>query len=129
MEFGLKFKNMCLKFPNLISSLNINLKFLTESPLSAMKTKFTIALYLFIATMSIKAQTDPILDAFTKSHYFEKFVNYTSAIDALKPVYSADSYEINLRLGWLCYKVGLAKESMEYYEKSLRIREKLEDGG
>ena len=80
-----------------------------------MKTKFTIALFLFIATMSIKAQTDPVLDAFTKSHYFEKFVNYTSAIDALKPVYSADSYEINLRMGWLHYKVGLAKESMDYY--------------
>jgi len=40
----------------------------------------------------------------------------------LKEVYNEDSYEINLRLGWLNYLSGLFTESMPYYQKCIQLK-------
>jgi tetratricopeptide (TPR) repeat protein len=40
---------------------------------------------------------------------------------ALKAYYNADSYEINLRLGWLTYLQGQFTESMSYYNKAIEL--------
>ncbi|MFM7021860.1 MAG: tetratricopeptide repeat protein [Flavobacteriales bacterium] len=70
---------------------------------------------MMLGTMA-GAQENLLEDAFTQSYYSEKQANYTLAISTLKKVYDPQSYEINLRLGWLCYSAGLYKESLNYYQ-------------
>ncbi len=40
----------------------------------------------------------------------------------IKEVYSEKSYEINLRLGWLCYLLGNYTESVSYYNKAIQLQ-------
>lgn len=75
---------------------------------------------LLFSSLSI-AQNDNLVDAFTKSYQYEKNGNYTAAISTLKNVYIEDSYECNLRLGWLTYNAGLYQESISYYQKAINL--------
>jgi tetratricopeptide (TPR) repeat protein len=59
--------------------------------------------------------------AFSDSYAKEKSGKYPDAVMALKASYSADSYEINLRLGWLTYLQGQFSESMGYYNKAIEL--------
>ncbi|MBN2482402.1 MAG: tetratricopeptide repeat protein [Bacteroidales bacterium] len=69
------------------------------------------------------AQEDQqLLDAFSKSYQMEQEGNFTGAVASLQSVYSADSYEINLRIGWLLYLKGSLTESMEYYNKAINLK-------
>lgn len=88
-----------------------------------MKTTFTLFLIMLLMMRinSAKAQYNSVADAFTQSYYFEKVVNYTSAVASIKKVYDPNSYEINLRLGWLTYNAGLYKESMNYYQVAINL--------
>ncbi len=60
--------------------------------------------------------------AFQKSYELEYGGEYGKAINVLKEVYNEDSYEINLRLGWLNYLSGLFTESMPYYQKCIQLK-------
>jgi len=60
--------------------------------------------------------------AFLKSYELEYGGEYSKAINVLKDVYNEESYEINLRLGWLTYLSGLFSESIPYYEKSIMLK-------
>lgn len=84
-----------------------------------------IAYKLFIAAMMLStlsfSQDNSLEDVFTQSYYSEKQGNYTLAISAMKRVYDANSYEINLRLGWLNYSAGLYKESLNYYQIAINL--------
>lgn len=62
-----------------------------------------------------------ILDAFTKSYKYEKSGEYSKAIAEVKKVYNDESYEVNLRLGWLHYSSGLFTESIAYYQKAIAL--------
>jgi len=77
-------------------------------------------LALFLTT-SILAQTE-INEAFIKSYAFEKQGEYKKGVDALKEVYDASSYEINLRLGWLNYQAGIFTESVAHYQKAMELK-------
>jgi len=57
--------------------------------------------------------------AFEQSYIFEYNGDMTKAIESLKTIYQKDSYEINLRLGWLNYLAGIFTESIAYYQKSI----------
>lgn len=61
-------------------------------------------------------------DVFKKSYAFENAGKYTNAVDEIKKVYDAKSYEINLRLGWLYYMSGLFTEASAYYNKSIALK-------
>ena len=61
------------------------------------------------------------IDAFQESYINEASGSYESAIDNLKSVYKEDSYEINLRLGYLCYLAGKFTESIAYYNNAINI--------
>ena len=89
--------------------------------MKTVKKVFLISL-LVIGINTSKAQENSVIDAFTQSYYYEKVANFTSAVSTLKKVYAADSYEINLRLGWLTYNAGLYKESMNYYMTAINLR-------
>jgi len=80
-----------------------------------------VVVILFASSTMIKAQNNPVANAFTQSYYFEKVSNYPSAIAALKKVYSESSYEINLRLGWLTYSAASYQESINYYQKCIDL--------
>lgn len=63
-----------------------------------------------------------IQDAFEKSYLYEYSGDYSKAIDGLKEVYSEETYEINLRLGWLTYMAGFFTESTAYYQKAIDLK-------
>lgn len=84
------------------------------------KTLFSFLAVILITANSF-AQSNPLEDAFTQSHYFEKMSNYSSAISALKKVYDESSYEINLRLGYLTYLAASYQESVSYYQKAIKL--------
>jgi len=78
---------------------------------------------VFFTGNGLKAQDYKSLqDAFENSYAYENSSNYTKAIDALRKVYDEQSYEINIRLGWLCYKSGDHTESITYYTKAIELK-------
>jgi tetratricopeptide (TPR) repeat protein len=80
-------------------------------------------LFIFWST-SLFSQTDyPALqEAFRKSHLYESKGNFSEAIAVLKTVYQEDSYETNLRLGWVTYLGGLFTESAAFYQKAIKLK-------
>jgi tetratricopeptide (TPR) repeat protein len=68
-----------------------------------------------------KSQTKEITTAFTQSYTLESNKDYAAAITGLKSVYQDDSYEINLRLGWLYYQSKAYSEAITHYKKAVKI--------
>ncbi|NOZ35906.1 MAG: tetratricopeptide repeat protein [Chlorobi bacterium] len=88
-----------------------------------MKTITSLTLILFLSFTHIFAQSNSeIIKAFKTSYTLEKTGSYKKAADELKKVYSNESYEINLRLGWLEYNAGLFDESASHYQKALNLK-------
>ena len=79
---------------------------------------------LMIISLSLHGQANfkPIEDAFASSYLLQDKANYTGAIAALKAVYDENSYEINVRLGWLNYLGGFFTESAAYYQKAIKLK-------
>jgi len=78
---------------------------------------------ILISTNSFFAQSSAkIIDAFKTSYKLEEEGKYKSASDELKKVYSDDSYEINLRIGWLLYNAGLFDQSAAHYQKAINLK-------
>ena len=65
-----------------------------------------------------------IYQAFVKNYQYLDKADYKSAIAALKEVGDNTSYELNARLGWLCYTAGLYSESINYYTKAIELKPK-----
>ena len=79
--------------------------------------------FLFISIITINAQDFGVIqNAFNESYTREYSGEYSKAIQHLKDIYSEESYEINLRLGWLSYMAGFFTESLSYYQKSIDLR-------
>ena len=83
--------------------------------------KLFAVLLLTIFSFTVLAQ-DAVINAFKESYSLEKSGEYTKAIDKLKAVYQLDSYEMNLRLGWLNYLAGLLSESTSFYSKAVELK-------
>lgn len=80
---------------------------------------------VFLAiSFGINAQTnqEKLQEAFKNSYSYENKGEYSKAIKELKDNYHEDSYEINLRLGWLNYSSGNFTESMAYYQKAIQLQ-------
>lgn len=88
-----------------------------------LKRKINLFLFLLIFTSGmVKAQSfQDQVKAFQQSYLYEASGNYQEAISALKNIYIEDSYEINLRLGYLSYLSGRFTESIAYYNKSIAL--------
>ncbi len=79
------------------------------------------AIVLFAATAT--AQTaEETQKAFKASYANEYKANYTGAIANLQKVYKADSYECNLRIGWLNYMAKQYSISMNFYKKAIDLK-------
>jgi tetratricopeptide (TPR) repeat protein len=89
------------------------------------KLNATWILTLFtLISASLFGQTNytALQDAFSKSQAYESKGNFTDAISSMKAIYQEDSYEINLRLGWVCYLNGSFTESAAYYQKAIKLK-------
>jgi tetratricopeptide (TPR) repeat protein len=82
----------------------------------------TIGLYFVFMAFSIglSAQSAAV-NAFKQSYVHEKNGDFKKAVDELKKVYDENSYEINLRLGWLNYQAGVFTESVSHYQKAVNL--------
>jgi tetratricopeptide (TPR) repeat protein len=83
---------------------------------------------LFVIAMAVtilsKAQDDKVLAAFSSSYLGESNKEYLAAIIQLENVYDANSYAINLRLGWLQYLKKDYARSQSYYKKAMALEPK-----
>jgi tetratricopeptide (TPR) repeat protein len=78
--------------------------------------------FIFVASLQLTAQNGKILqEAFAASYKAETSGEYTRAIEILRKEYNENSYELNLRLGWLTYNNGSFTESAAYYNKAIQL--------
>jgi tetratricopeptide (TPR) repeat protein len=88
-----------------------------------LKIKPVLLITLILFNQSLIAQDfNTELKAFQESYLFEASGETQKAVAVLKKVYRENSYEINLRLGWLSYQSGLFTESLAYYNKAIQLR-------
>ncbi len=84
-----------------------------------------ISIFLMIATATVNAQSsayEEVVRGFQNSYLNEATGNIQTAIIDLKDIYDENSYEINLRLGWLSYSAGLFTESQSYYNRAVSLK-------
>ena len=83
----------------------------------------TTSLLLFLS-LNLFSQTNytALQEAFAKSQEYEGRGDFADAIATMKTVYQEDSYEINLRLGWVTYLNGSFTESAAYYQKAIKLK-------
>ena len=84
-------------------------------------------LFSFIFTFAVfqsgKTQNySKLITAFQKSYLQEAAGKLDKSIIPLKEIYDENSYEINLRLGWLTYQLGQFTPSMAYYRKAVSLK-------
>lgn len=89
--------------------------------METIKKLIFIGIFLMGNLASAQIPFENLQDAFSKSYEFEMKGNYISAVDQLKSVYQENSYETNLRLGWLNYMAGNFNESIAFYKKSIEL--------
>jgi len=81
------------------------------------------AICLIILSPALFAQDASSLEKiFEETYELESSGEYSKAISLLKEVYNGESYEINLRLGWLTYLSGNFTEAIPYYQKSIQLK-------
>ncbi len=84
--------------------------------------KLTSIFSLLLITNFVFAQDFSAMQkAFSESYVLEKSKNYDEAIKKIKSVFDNDSYEVNLRLGWLEYSAKNYTESQTHYARALEL--------
>lgn len=86
--------------------------------------KKTMALGMLFLSMHLTfAQNNfsNLKEAFSKSYELEAQGDFKLAANEVKAFYDANSYETNLRLGWLNYMAGNFNESISFYQKSIEL--------
>jgi len=58
---------------------------------------------------------------FEKSYAYESESKFREALDVLKNDYVDNSYEFNIRFGWLYYNIGDYPKSKTYYKKAMDL--------
>lgn len=88
-----------------------------------LKKTIVIAIFAFFGHSFIYAQNNfsKLQEAFSKSYELEAQGDFKLAVNEIKALYEEDSYEINLRLGWLNYMAGSFNESIAFYKKSMEL--------
>ena len=80
-----------------------------------------LAVIITVTSLTVNSQNKALANAFSQSYDYEAIAKYDAAISSINTVYSATSYEINLRLGWLNYLAGKYKESVSFYQKAIAL--------
>ena len=83
-----------------------------------MKSLISILLFLPLFCFS---QIEQNIEAFSESYALEAVGNFAKGIEEIESIYDENSYEINLRLGWLYYNLGNYFESKNKYQKAVDL--------
>lgn len=86
-----------------------------------LKRYVLFVVFIVLTSVNAAAQGGDVTAVFAKSYELENDGKYGEAVLVLKKV-SADTYALNLRLGWLSYLDGKYKEAMNYYAKAIQLR-------
>jgi tetratricopeptide (TPR) repeat protein len=86
-----------------------------------MKRSTLTAIFILLALAAVAQDYTKLTAAFGESYSKEKEGKYGDAVKVLKANYEANSYEINLRLGWLTYLQGQFSESLSYYNRAIEL--------
>lgn len=86
-----------------------------------MKFSFSITLILFSHLGLMAQDYSGWQSVFEKSYELEKKHQYKESLDVLKEHYTADSYDFNIRYGWLYYNLGDYPKSKEYYKIAMKL--------
>jgi len=85
--------------------------------------RISIALIFSLTSFAVQAQNyEKTIEGFQNSYLHEASGNLAEAILDLKNIYDENSYEVNLRLGWLTYSSGLFNDAQSYYNKSILLK-------
>lgn len=85
--------------------------------------KISIAVIIMLQTVLASAQNEAAMqNAFSESYTMEYNQKYTEAIAVLNKLYREDSYELNLRLGWLHFSNKNYTQSQGYYQKAVALK-------
>lgn len=87
-----------------------------------MKSIILFLSFILIGFQAAQATDEKELAAFKTSYSLETKSEFTKAIAVMKEVYREDSYEINIRLGYLCYEAGQFTQSMTYYQNAISLK-------
>ena len=82
-----------------------------------------IGIVAFLGGTAMYAQNDftKLQEAFSESYQLEAKGDFKLAADEIKVLYKEESYEMNLRLGWLNYMAGNFNESIAFYKKAMEL--------
>ncbi len=86
-----------------------------------LKKHSIVLLLVILISQNLFSQDNKLAEVFAKTYEYETVGEYQKAILELKNVYDENSYEINMRLGWLSYNAGLFSQSITYYRKSISL--------
>lgn len=90
--------------------------------MEVLKPIIGLALSLCVA-LQVHAQSAAAMQrAYQNSYANEYKKNYTAAINDIKPFYSDNDYETNLRLGWLYFLNKNYTTSETYYARAVALR-------
>lgn len=67
------------------------------------------------------SQVEQHIEAFSESYALEAVGNFAKGIQEIENLYDENSYEMNLRLGWLYYNLGNYFESKNKYQKAVDL--------
>lgn len=81
----------------------------------------SLMLSLFSGSAVFSQSSGELIKAFSESYTSEYAGKYDAAINSLKQVYDDNSYEMNLRLGWLNYSAGKFTDAAAYYQKAMTL--------
>ena len=77
-----------------------------------------LAAIIIAISIQVQAQASDLVNAFASSYAHEKDGKYADAADDIKKSY-IDSYECNVRLGWLLYADKKYESAVTYYQKAV----------
>jgi len=86
-----------------------------------MKTLIFICTSLMISLGTIAQDYSSWRKIFEQSYSLEKDGDFNASLEILKDHYMADSYDFNIRYGWLYYNMGNYPKSKEFYKKAMDI--------
>ena len=89
--------------------------------MNSMKNKTLALMVCLVALTTTLYSQDRLAVPFAKSIEYEYKGDYEKAIASLREVYEEKSYEVNVRLGWLCNLAAQYMESADYYKKASEL--------
>ncbi len=84
---------------------------------------YVISILLTFTAVNLYSQSDTrIQTAFAESYKSELSGNYVQSVSEVRAVYQPGNYSINARLGWLLFLAKQYTESVNYYDKAIKLK-------